>query len=107
MIRLVLLLACSAVVLGGCGHRAATQPPLTPPPPASQFAPSRFDCDQDREPLPPNPDRSGADMDDISDYEDRLLEWGRRCGIKLKSVGRELGAKGQVAKPASAAKQKR
>lgn len=81
-----------AIILAGC---ATTPPPVPVQTTISgpTFARADFRCGV--KPLPPDPDAQQTGRD-AARYENTLGAWGQRCAIRLDSVGRRLGAAGQV-----------
>jgi hypothetical protein len=62
-----------------------------------KFAAWRFYCGR-HHPAPPDPDKIAAEQIDraAANYEVSLDAWGRSCRDRLRSVGAELRAAGQV-----------
>lgn len=89
-------LLAAAGLLAGCGPDASG-PPAIALVKGPQFAAERFDCGR-AHPAPPDPDIVPAEAVDraAAGYEILLDAWGRSCRDRLRSVGAELKAAGQV-----------
>ncbi|MDQ2080461.1 hypothetical protein RA307_09740 [Xanthobacteraceae bacterium Astr-EGSB] len=90
------LIVSLAVLVAGCASVPPPQVPVAVTVQGPAFAKSRFDCGA--KPVPPDPgkvDRRGGSA--AAAYEDRTEVWGQRCANRLKAVGAELDAAGQVA----------
>lgn len=93
--RIAIVLVAAA--LAGCAARAPNDDAraVTVSVSGPVFPASRFDCGG--EPPPPDPDKVGVKAGSAAArYEDGLKFWGRECRSKLRSVGNELDAAGQV-----------
>lgn len=89
----IIIILAMTVLLGGCTTDGAPRPEVQVSGP--KFSAGRFDCG--KEPVPPNPVGLGSKGGSAAaSYENHLSAWGNGCSTKLKSVGSELDASGQV-----------
>ena len=79
-----------SITLGACSQHTQ-QHHAAPPAPTAQFTPDRFECPS-RVPAP----KAGATGDTAIRRDIAQERRGDVCQSKLKSVGRELDAAGQV-----------
>lgn len=91
------VLAVPLLALGLAACAGPHLPPVNVSIAGPKFAPARFGCGRSH-PAPPNPDVIAADQVDraAANYETNLDAWGRSCRDRLRSLGAELKAAGQV-----------
>jgi hypothetical protein len=93
MMMRMIAAALLALGLAGCQTDTPPQPDIAVVG-GPKFAASRFECGH--ETVPPDPGKAAPTLADQEHYDIGLSAWGEGCQGKLRSVGRELNAAGQV-----------